>query len=299
MFSIIYVNYKSVAFVEESIKSVDRYSFGESYEFVVVDNDSGDDISSLKNASENPVVLIGNKTNSGFGSAVNLAVQYASGDYFLLLNPDAYFSNNVLSIFRGIYSSSNDGREVLGCNILNDKGFPEVSYGNFPTILYELANLFFLTKLCPCIRNKYSTSRYVTDSSAKPFKVDYVSGALCCIPKNVFFSLGGFDPDFFLYFEETELLKRHQLSGGKCLLVPSAKVIHLVSSITGNNSDFKIWNLEKGRYLYFKKTSSKIKFNFYKWIRAIVMLHLFFRHKGKLLYLKLFFLWLRSCSAFE
>ncbi|PMJ38249.1 hypothetical protein BCU24_21125 [Vibrio cyclitrophicus] len=291
IFSIIIVNYKSVDLVSAAIRSIVKYSSEERYEVIVVDNASGDDLSVLESISDVNLKLLYNSNNQGFGSAINFAVKKSSGDYFLLLNPDAYFCSDVLAVISDFYDSSVDYKNaIVGGSIFNEKGSAEVSYGNFPSMHFDLLSLFGTTKLFPCLKRKYSTSRYVDTCVKNPFLVDYVSGALCCIPRNIFSELNGFDTDFFLYFEETELLRRHYVRGGKCYVLPLAKIIHKVSSVTGDNSDFKIRNLEIGRYLYFKKTSRSFYFFLYKPLRASIMLLLFLTNKREL-YLDLFLLW--------
>lgn len=291
MFSIIIVNYKSVDLVNVAIRSIAEYSSKDKYEVIVVDNASGDDLSILEDIPNVNLITLYNSSNQGFGSAINYATKKASGEYFLLLNPDAYFCNDVLSVISEFYYSNVDHESsVVGGSIFNEIGSAEVSYGNFPSMHFDLLSLFGATKLLPSLKKRYSTSKYVDPCVESPFLVDYVSGALCCIPRNVYTALNGFDTDFFLYFEETELLRRHYVRGGKCYILPLAKIVHKVSSVTGNNSDFKIRNLEIGRYLYFKKTSRPSYFLLYKPLRALIMLILFLTKKRKL-YLDLCLLW--------
>jgi hypothetical protein len=291
VFSIIIVNYKSISLVKDAINSIVKYSSEHKIEIIIVDNFSGDDLSMLNTIPNVDLNLIYNSSNDGFGSAINYAVKKSSGDYVLLLNPDAYFCSDVLSRILEFYTfNCNKKNDIVGGNIFNENGTAEVSYGNFPSMLFDLLILFGIVKLFPSLKRKYSASRYVDVLVEDPFSVDYVSGALCCIPMDTFKKLNGFDTDFFLYFEETELLRRHAVNGGKCHILPKAKIVHKVSSVTGENSDFKISNLEVGRYLYFKKTSSSFYFFLYKPLRALIMLFLFITKKRKL-YLDLFLLW--------
>ena len=67
--------------------------------------------------------------------------------------------------------------------------------------------------------------------------------------------LGLFDPDFFMYFEETELSYRYKLGGRKSAFVISAQIIHL----EGKSFIFKTEREKqflKGRIKYYKKKYS-------------------------------------------
>ena len=56
-----------------------------------------------------------------------------------------------------------------------------------------------------------------------------------------FLKVGGFDEDYFSYFEDIDLGFRLRLSGGKCLYVPEAVVHHIGSASTGKRSDFSVY----------------------------------------------------------
>ena len=53
--------------------------------------------------------------------------------------------------------------------------------------------------------------------------------------------MGGFDEDYFSYFEDVDLGFRLRLSGAKCLYVPDAVVHHVGSASTGKRSDFSVY----------------------------------------------------------
>jgi len=56
-----------------------------------------------------------------------------------------------------------------------------------------------------------------------------------------FLKLGGFDEDYFSYFEDVDLGFRLRLGGAKCLYVPEAVVHHVGSASTGKRSDFSVY----------------------------------------------------------
>ncbi len=56
-----------------------------------------------------------------------------------------------------------------------------------------------------------------------------------------FLKVGGFDEDYFSYFEDVDLGFRLRLGGAKCLYVPEAVVHHVGSASTGKRSDFSVY----------------------------------------------------------
>src|SRR5690242_20299549 len=95
--SIIYVNWKSVNYIRQSIRSVYEHTREILLEIIVVDNASpDDDVDSLR--LEFPeVILIKSGENLGFGRANNLGAQTAQGRYLLFLNPDTKLLNPAIT----------------------------------------------------------------------------------------------------------------------------------------------------------------------------------------------------------
>jgi GT2 family glycosyltransferase len=59
--------------------------------------------------------------------------------------------------------------------------------------------------------------------------------------------VGGFDPDFFLYCEDTDLGLRARRAGWRCVYVPSAVVYHHYSGSAGRASATKAFYVERNR----------------------------------------------------
>ena len=63
--------------------------------------------------------------------------------------------------------------------------------------------------------------------------VPWVLGAALAIRRSAFESVGGFDPDYFLYYEETDLCRRLRAAGWSVEHVPSATAVHAGGASTG------------------------------------------------------------------
>jgi len=64
-------------------------------------------------------------------------------------------------------------------------------------------------------------------------EVFYARGAAIVVRSDVFRRLGGFDEDYFIYYEETDLCWRARLLGYRIVTVPSARVYHLGGGTSG------------------------------------------------------------------
>ena len=71
-------------------------------EIVVLDNASSDDSAQMVREGYPWVKLIASKENTGFAKGNNMAMEKAEGDYFLLLNSDAFVKKDTLVKHFGI-----------------------------------------------------------------------------------------------------------------------------------------------------------------------------------------------------
>jgi len=73
------------------------------------------------------------------------------------------------------------------------------------------------------------------------------SGSSALYRRKMFDGLGGFDEDFFLYCEDTDLGLRAQWAGWTCRYVPEAIVDHRYSASAGRVSPLKAYYVERNR----------------------------------------------------
>ena len=90
---------------------------------------------------------------------------------------------------------------------------------------------------------------------------DFLVGCCLFMKRDFFIELGGFDKDFFMYFEDNDLCDRIIKNGKTVVEVPSAKVIHLENSSSKKDSlqNYKLAIIHKiSEYIYLKKKISLI-----------------------------------------
>lgn len=246
--SIVIVNFNTCELLKNCILSIKKNIKDIDYEIIVVDNKSIDDSIFMLEQEFKDIILIKSSKNLGFGKANNKGIDYANGDYIFLLNSDTLIINNVLEIFyKFMEEHKNVG--ICGGTLYTKDLKPNMPLYIYPTFLTEILEipiqfLLYVIKI-------YLGKNIVNKIPKKPKEVSWLSGADMFIRKEVFEKCGKFDSDFFLYFEETELLNRVKKKF-KLYLVPEAKIIHLDGGSFKFKKEREIY-FQTSRYIFFKK----------------------------------------------
>lgn len=217
--SIIYVNYKTIDLIKDSIISVLKHSVGFSYEIIVVDNHT-EDISMLCNI-DTRIKTIQLLENIGFGKANNEGAKIATADYLFFLNPDTLLMNNAIGVLFD-YIRSNSKVGVVGGNLFGIDDQPIHSYHvEYFTWTHVFRSLF---------RHKSIGNNYIEKEfnfSDHPISVGYITGADLLMPKVLFDNVEGFNKRMFMYFEDVDLCYKVKKQGLRCVNVPNAHIKHL------------------------------------------------------------------------
>lgn len=255
--SIVIVNYNTCELTQKCIASIYEHTKVNSFEIILVDNHSSDQSVEVLSKEFPQVKIIVNKENVGFGRGNNIGNEVATGKYLFFINSDAYLISDAIQVFfEYMNSTANSNVGVVGAELLSGQDFDTVSYGNLPTVFEYVSYLGFKFLYPDYFHRKLASGIINSDSEIK--EVGYVNGADMFFRKELFDRLGGFDEDFFLYFEETELSYRVRKLGYVSMVIPAVKIIHLVSFYRDTFSDFnynKLRIYSVSRFLYFKKTA--------------------------------------------
>lgn len=226
--SIITVNYNSSKHTINMVESIRcMSSLHIKYEIIIVDNASEtDEYAQLSILQELPnVTIIRNCLNSGFASGNMLGVQYATGDYYLFLNNDTLFLNDVLTYFHN-YAKSHTNVGLLGGHLSNQDGSRTSSYKKFPSLLSNLLGNTLARFFTP---NDFPSNKSLLN---KPTEVGVISGSCMFFRASIFDAIGGFDTVFFLYCEEEDISNRVWESGTSVIYLPDAHILHLEGAST-------------------------------------------------------------------
>jgi N-acetylglucosaminyl-diphospho-decaprenol L-rhamnosyltransferase len=194
---------------------------------VVIDNATTDD-SVRSVASGFPVTLIETGENLGYGRAVNRAAATLGPEieWILVTNPDTVFRPGAIDAMLEVGSSDSSIGSV-GPRITNADGSVYPSARGLPSLRTGTGHALF-AKTWPS--NPW-TARYLQSSvydreGAAPVAAGWLSGACVLVRRSAFDAIGGFDPRFFMYFEDVDLGKSLGEAGWINLYAPSATVEH-------------------------------------------------------------------------
>ena len=256
MLSVIIVSYNVRYYVEQCLRSVFASKGDFDVEAIVIDNASHDEtIPYLKERfpqSRYPHLhQMAHPENAGFGRANNLALQQASGDYVLFLNPDTLVTENTFADCIQFFRTHSDAGAV-GVRMLKPNGeFAPESRRGLPTPFTSFCKLSGLSRCFP-----YSPlfGRYYMHylDSREVCAIDVVSGAFMMMPREVAQLTEGFDESFFMYGEDIDLSYRIQKAGYQNYYLPTP-ILHYKGESTEKTSYRYVYVFYEAMLIFFNK----------------------------------------------
>lgn len=206
--SIVVVNYGSSDLLRVNLAPLSRAVGG--VNVVVVDNFSTaaerDAVSQLADAEGWELVTPGG--NEGFGAGMNRGVARAAelgARFHLLVNPDAVVDTRAL---RALHAAVSDDPETMAA----------------PRILRPDGSLWFGGSDLYLDDGRIRSSRRRTDPQAR--LRPWLSGACLVVSDDLWRRAGGFDEDYFLYWEDVDLSQRIIDAGGRLAVLDDVTVVH-------------------------------------------------------------------------
>jgi GT2 family glycosyltransferase len=213
---VVLVNYATWPDTARLTRQLLREGRREDVEVVVVDNHSPPHRLMLKLRRRPGVSLRRWGRNRGFGRAVNEGVRLSRGRWLLLLNPDTSVTDGFLGAVLRLTETLPTRTGIVGFRLLNEDGTPQPSVGRYPRLADTLRGL---------LRSR-SQRKYLRPQPDQPCDADWLSGCCLLIREECFSQLGGFDPSFFLYYEDVDLCLRARAAGWAVRFEPSVAVTH-------------------------------------------------------------------------
>jgi GT2 family glycosyltransferase len=220
IFSVIIVNYNGKNYLKNCINSILKNSYDD-YEIIIADNNSTDgSVSFIENefsASLDRIRFIKLDKNYGPAKARNEAAKIARGVYLGFLDNDTEvdpdWMTNAVKYFK---DDMNVG--ILQCKLLMLKNKKQFDYAG--EYLSSLGFLVHRASFREEDRGQYDA----------PEDILAAKSAGMFIRKDVFEKIGGFDEDYFIFVEETDLGWRCWLAGYRVIFAYDSVVYHHFSS---------------------------------------------------------------------
>ncbi|KDR41613.1 glycosyl transferase [Caballeronia glathei] len=170
--------------------------------------------------------VIEGQGNVGYGRGHNLAIERTSSRYHLILNPDIELGGDALS-HALTFMEAHPEVGLLSPLILEEDGDQQFLCRRYPTVFDLFARGFLPSRLRARFKNRLARyeMRDVIDDKNIVWDPPIVSGCFMLFRTDVLKKLGGFDPRYFLYFEDYDLsLRTHKIA--RVAYVPSVRVLH-------------------------------------------------------------------------
>lgn len=241
--SVIIVNYDTARLAIEAIESIFAQNHkGHVVGVHLVDNASPEGDSAKLQAAVAKrqwgakVTLYLEGKNHGFGRANNIVLEALARrpnppDKVFLLNPDARLKNNAIAVLAD-FLDAHPRAGLAGARIEKPGGIPVTSAFRFPGLISEFsAALAFGPVARLCRRWQVPLA---PDLATSP--VEWVAGAAAMARFKVLAEVDFFDPAYFLYYEEVDLMRQTARRGWETWHVAEAEVVHMEGAATGVKS---------------------------------------------------------------
>jgi N-acetylglucosaminyl-diphospho-decaprenol L-rhamnosyltransferase len=250
-FSVIIVNYNGGDMLDACLCSVLSLNIPVD-QVIVVDNGSRDKSLDLAQRQAPGIMIIRNPCNAGFARAVNQGLEYARGDFVLLLNNDAQLDADALHAFAEVFDQT-PNLAIAGGQLLYPDGRAQNAVAAIPSLRGELLPKFLLKWLDP---QRYQGKPRVEH----PIAVESVIGACLALRRASLEPLGKLDEDYFFFMEETEWCQRARRMGYQVFYVPGARAFHGQGQTVKKFRSFARIEFQRSKLLFFRKTQSRMSY---------------------------------------
>lgn len=167
--------------------------------------------------------------NLGFGKGCNLGFEQASHEWVLLLNPDAVVLPGCIAALTAFLETNPVAGAVAPLVYWDREQAWLLPPAQLPTPATELTMAAGVRWpwLGNLISRRFRRWALSCIRSEVPVVQQMLSGGVVMLRRTAIIDAGGlFDPDFFMYFEDTDLCRRLQKAGFQLYLLPAAKAQH-------------------------------------------------------------------------
>lgn len=255
--SIVIVSYYNIPLILECIESIYRFNdIGNSLEVIVSDNSPDHSVAEYLKSNYSQVKCVANPNNGGFGYGNNRGAEVAEGDYLLFLNPDTVLVEPLFQFSIDKFEDNND-LAMFGVKLITKDGDSNISY-----MLMDGFGFYDYYKQSKC----WKKEKFVSNKM-------FTSGADIFVRKDVFNQIGGFDENIFMYYEESDLLRRIILQFPMYYnsYFPDHRIIHLEGGTTKNSNTDSVLNALRRETESLKYYCDKYAIDFNKAINKILL----------------------------
>jgi GT2 family glycosyltransferase len=218
--SVIIVSWNGRRWIDRCLRSVAALD-PPAAEVVLVDNGSTDDTVAHVRRAYPRVTIVALAENTGFAAGNNAGARAAASPYLVFLNNDVEVDPSWLGELAA--PAARDASVGLVTS--------RIVYMDRPGVIDSAGDGYL--RCGGAFKRLHGQPAQAGDT---PGDVFGACGAACLIRRGLFESLGGFDEDFFMVYEDVDLSYRARLTGARCVYAPRAIVRHEGSGSIGHVS---------------------------------------------------------------
>ena len=309
MVGILILNYNNTNDIKRCIESVCRYCDMAKIKIMVVDNGSSADIfievqNYLQGLFDNDLDVISSDSsvkrlkkvtylrlikNIGYARGNNAGLKFIFGDDdindVLVLNSDIVLTNNLLE---PLLAEREKLENVGAISPLLVHPNNKVDYScarmNYSTHCLSLTFSYLFAKKYYKLRKQSDLLLNSPELLEKSnFEIELPSGSCMLVRKNVFYQIGGFDDNTFLYYEENILYEKFKKLNLKNYIVPSVSCIHVGGATTNKTkSSLFLKDCNYKSLIYYLRTYRDIGYVMMFYIHLSAKIRLFKMRLNKL-----------------
>ncbi len=209
------VTYRSAHTVLDTLAAARRCHDAQLLDCIVVDNGSDDGTLGLLSRDLEWASTILTGRNNGFGRGCNIGLNHVTSPYTIFINPDAAVEPDALRTMMN-FMQANPQVGIVGPATITGSDHGLQGTGAHPT------PASILRAAIPFRHDPWT----IIVPGAAPFRTGWVCGAVFMMRTELMKRLGGFDPRFFMYWEETDVCKRSDDLGFETWAVGTAVASH-------------------------------------------------------------------------
>lgn len=232
------VTYNNMGVIKDALHSLLKcLPAGWDTKLFVFDNGSNDGtteyVAKLQREHE-AIHLIMSMENHGFGFAHNRILEQTDALFHFICNPDILIHPGSLEkMIEGL--ESDERIAVVTPKFLNSDGTVQPLNHPHPTIFDLFLRRFAPKAMQEIFKPRILRYNMVHKGYDTAYDLDFASGAFMACRTAALRDVNGFDPCFFLYFEDADLSRSLQKRGWRCLFYPDAVVTHQWKREAHNN----------------------------------------------------------------
>ncbi|MBR3619544.1 MAG: glycosyltransferase family 2 protein [Bacteroidaceae bacterium] len=230
MVSFIVLNYNTPRITKRCVDSIVNIYGNKDYEIIIVDNHSTPEnyaeLVALTTNLNCQLSIVTCQLNTGFGLGNMWGANQATGHYLCFLNSDVQLVEDCITPLRD-YLATHPEAGVITPQQYRSDGSIAFSFRHKMGIRRDLFGDDIFEHLFPKQFPKRSNL-----TRTEPFVVSEINGSFMMFRSDVFWQIGGFDTNIFLFHEEYDIARRLELHGYQNIVYPTVRFLHAHGATT-------------------------------------------------------------------